>query len=206
MKRVVTALSLALLVSACGSDSATAPTPAPTPTPPVATTYNLTGTVSSTTGGGIAGATVRILDGANAGKSTTANAAGIYSFAGLAVAGQSVNASATNYSAVSKGVSTTSNQVLDFQLAPIPLFSRSGVGDSVFDMPTTVSRVRITASPSTSCQNFVVKVAGRLIVNVILGTCSVADTRTHDGTYLVSGGVTEVQISSGVSWTFTEVR
>jgi hypothetical protein len=130
----------------------------------------------------------------------------VYSITGLAVAGQTVNASATFFTAVSKGVSTTSNQTLDFQLAPIPLFSRSGVGDSVFDMPTTVSRVRIQATPSTSCQNFAVQIAGRLIVNVILGTCSVADSRTHDGTYLTSGGVTQVTISSGVSWTFTEIR
>lgn len=88
-----------------------------------------------------------------------------------------------------------------------PIYSKSGVGDSVFDIPTYVTRLRITAAPASSCQNFVVRVAGKLIVNVILGTCSVADSRMHDGTYAITaGGTAEITISSGVSWTVTEVR
>jgi hypothetical protein len=73
-------------------------------------------------------------------------------------------------------------------------------------MPTYVRRIRIQGSPSTSCQNFIVRIGGRTTVNVILGTCSVADTRTHDGTYLVTGGTVEITSSSGIKWTFTEVR
>lgn len=96
--------------------------------------------------------------------------------------------------------------LVTLSLIPDILFTRSGVGDSVFDMPTYVTRVRITATPSTFCQNFVVRIAGRVLVNVILGTCSVADARTHDGTYVTAGGVTEVTISSGIAWTFTEIR
>ncbi len=88
-----------------------------------------------------------------------------------------------------------------------PPWSRSGTGDSVFDMPSTVGRVRIQASTPSRCQNFAVDIKGRLVVNVILGTCSVADTLSHDGTYLTpGGGVVEITISSGVNWTFTEVR
>jgi len=73
-------------------------------------------------------------------------------------------------------------------------------------LPSYISRVRIQASTNTSCQNFAVKIAGRLVVNVIIGTCSVADSRTFDGTYVVSGGTVETQISTGVNWTFTEIR
>jgi hypothetical protein len=89
-----------------------------------------------------------------------------------------------------------------------PLFTRSGVGDTVFDMPTTVARVRVQAAPTTSCQNFIVRIDGRpSIINVILGTCSVADARTLDSIYLTGGGgVVQITSSTGVQWTFTEVR
>lgn len=119
-----------------------------------------------------------------------------------------VNAAATNFNPLSRGVTLTSSQTVDFQLAPTPLWTASGIGDSVFDMPTTVARVRIQAMPTTSCQNFVVRIGGRAsTVNVILGTCSVADARTLDGTYLTGGGgVVSITISTGVQWTFTEIR
>lgn len=207
MKSLIALLSICVLTVGCGSSSTTAPT-ASTATPVVTTptTFTLSGTVTSTTGAAISGATVRVVDGPNAAKSTTSGATGAYSLTGLSVSGMTVNASATNYTATSKGVTLTTSQAMDFQLAPTPLFVQSGVGDSVFTIPSSVSRVRIQATPSTSCQNFAVQIAGRLVVNVILGTCSVADSRTHDGTYLTSGGVTQVTISSGVSWTFTEQR
>jgi hypothetical protein len=207
MNRLIALVSLAALASACGSNSPTAPTSPPV-TPPAAATFSLTGTVTSTAGGAISGATVRIVDGTNAGKSTTTASSGVYSFTGLAVAGQTVSASATFYTSASKGVSTTSNQTLDFQLAPTPIFTVSGIGDSVFDMPTSVARVRVQAAPTTSCQNFIVRIGGRSsIINVILGTCSVADARTLDSTYLTGGGgVVSITSSTGVQWTFTEVR
>jgi hypothetical protein len=46
-----------------------------------------------------------------------------------------------------------------------PIYTRSGTGDNVFDIPSYVTRLRITGSTSSSCQNFVVRVAGRLVVN-----------------------------------------
>lgn len=87
-----------------------------------------------------------------------------------------------------------------------PLFTLSGIGNTVFDAPTDMTRVRIRGTPSTSCQNFVVRVGGRLIVNDILGTCSVADARTYDGTHAVTGGQVEITISTGIAWVFEEVR
>jgi hypothetical protein len=86
-------------------------------------------------------------------------------------------------------------------------FMRSGTGNTVFDMPTDVSRVEITGTYNGNCQNFVVRVGGRLIVNEILGSCSVATAgRRYSGQHLVTGGVTEITNSSGVSWTITEIR
>jgi hypothetical protein len=88
----------------------------------------------------------------------------------------------------------------------VPIFTRSGSGDTVFDMPSYVSRVRITGAPATGCQNFIVYIAGSLKVNVIVGTCSVADARTYDGIVTSAGGTVEVRGSTGVNWSFTEVR
>ena len=89
------------------------------------------------------------------------------------------------------------------------LFSRTGVGDNVFDMPSSVSRVRIIGTYTGFCENFIVRIAGRLIVNVILGSrsCSWASTgQRHEGTYVTSGGVVEITSSSGVVWEFSQVR
>ena len=90
----------------------------------------------------------------------------------------------------------------------VPFWTATGVGDSVFDMPTYVQRVRVQGTPGSSCQNFIVRIGGRSsIINVILGTCSVADARTLDSTYLTGGGgVVSITSSSGVSWTFTQTQ
>ncbi len=65
-----------------------------------------------------------------------------------------------------------------------------------------------TATYPGFCQNFIVRASGSLLINIIIGTCTVADTRTpFSGTYTVPAG-SQIQItgSTGVSWTFTEVR
>ena len=196
---------MALALSACGNNSNPV-TPTPTPTPK-STQFNLTGHVSNaSTGGPIGGVTVRIVDGSNAGKSTTTNSGGDYALLALNVQAFSVSASATYFNSQSNAINFTGNQTLDFALVPIPIFTRTGVGDNVFDMPTTVSRVKITGDYGAYCSNFVVHIAGRLIVNEILGTCSIGLGPHFEGTYVTSGGTTEITISSGVSWSFTEVR
>jgi hypothetical protein len=187
-------------VTACGGDSPAAPTPPPTPPAPV--TFTLSGTVTSTTGAAIAGATVRITDGPNAGRSATTSA-GSYSITGLSLSGFTAVASATNFQPVSQGVTLTSNQTVDFQLAPTPLFTISGTGNTVFDMPTSVARVRIQGRwLNRDNSNFIVTIGGRLIVNEILRT-----TITYDAIHLTGGGgVTAITNSSAIAWTFTEVR
>jgi hypothetical protein len=88
---------------------------------------------------------------------------------------------------------------------PRPLFTIAGSGDNVFDMPTTVARVKITGDYPGRTTNFIVKIGGRLVVNELLG--SAWPNGAHfEGTYLTSGGVVEITNSSGVAWTFTEVR
>jgi hypothetical protein len=84
------------------------------------------------------------------------------------------------------------------------IWSRSGQGDMVFDMPTYVSRVRIIGIYTGYSSNFIVYVGGHLLVNELLGTGW--GTTSYDGTLLTTGGVVEIKYSSGVSWSFTEVR
>lgn len=83
------------------------------------------------------------------------------------------------------------------------IWSRSGWGDMVFDMPTYVSRVRIIGTYTGYSSNFIVYVGGDLLVNELLGTGW--GTTRYDGTLLTSGGIVEIKYSSGVWWSFTEV-
>ncbi len=89
---------------------------------------------------------------------------------------------------------------------PRPLFTASGSGDNVFDMPTSVARVKVTADYSGFVSNFIVKIAGRLVVNEIVGTSGIAVGTHFEGTYATTGGQVEITNSTGVAWTFTEVR
>lgn len=89
-------------------------------------------------------------------------------------------------------------------LTGLPVFSKSGTGDTVFDMPTYVSRIRVTGTYTGFSSNFIVKVGGALLVNELLGTAW--PITRYDGTLLTTGGVVAITNSSGVAWTFTEVR
>jgi hypothetical protein len=51
--------------------------------------------------------------------------------------------------------------------------------------------------------NFIVRVGGSLEVNEILRDMP---NRTDNGTHLVSGGTVEITNSSGITWTFTQLR
>ena len=88
---------------------------------------------------------------------------------------------------------------------PNPIYTKTGTGDNVFDIPSYVTRVKITGDYSGNSSNFIVYIAGKLVVNELVGR---GWGQTHfEGTYLIAGGgVAQVQLSSGVSWTVTEVR
>lgn len=87
---------------------------------------------------------------------------------------------------------------------PRPTFTRSGVGDTVFDMPADVARVRIIGIYNGYSSNFIVRIGGRLIVNELIGDGW--GSRRYDGTLLTGGGgVVSITSSSGVQWSFEEV-
>jgi len=113
LKRACASLLLAA-VMACGGGNSTTTSPSPTA---ATTTYSLTGQVAeSATSAPITRAILSIADGPNAGKSTTTDSSGNYSFIGLQQSGFTVNVSASHYVSQSKGVTLTSNQSLSFQL------------------------------------------------------------------------------------------
>jgi hypothetical protein len=89
MKKLIAVFAIAI-----GVRSGSAPTTptAPTTTPPTQTTFTLSGTVRPTTGAAISGATVRISDGVNAGRSATDEWHGAYSITGLQTSGFTVDA------------------------------------------------------------------------------------------------------------------
>jgi hypothetical protein len=149
------------------------------------------------------------------GKSTTSSAGGTYTFTGLTAGNGNVSAAKTDlgFTTASAGTFINGTNTLDFTLQA-PTFATSGSGNTVFNIPVYVSRVRIVGTFSGNCQNFIVHINGSSVVNEILGSCSVntAGTR-YDGTLLVPkrvfvapGQVVETLNSNGIAWTFTEVR
>src|SRR5205085_173664 len=114
---------------------ATSPSPTPTPTPtPTPSTFTLAGTVTEsapTTSTAIAGATVTIADGPNAGRTAVTDGGGNFSFSALQVAGFTVTATAAGYTPLSIGVSLTSNQTIRFALPPTPRVLTDTFNDAI---------------------------------------------------------------------------
>lgn len=175
-----------------GPASPSAPVVAPTPAAGA-----LSGSVTQNGAGAVSGATVRILDGANAGRTATTDGSGQYRIDGLSSGNANVAASANGLE-VRAGVAIAGSTTLNLSLP----YTRSGSGNTVFDMPTNISRVRIFGRwNGTGTSNFIVRIGGRLTVNEILRT-----TGTYEGVHATTGGVVEITNSSAIAWTFTEVR
>ncbi len=96
-----------------GSSTPTGPTSAPTPS-----TFTLTGLVVDEAGTAVAGASVSVLDGANANRSTTTDAAGRYTFTGLSAGGFTVRVRRDGHDDALRGVSLTTSTTADFTLTP----------------------------------------------------------------------------------------
>lgn len=131
MKGRVLPLALVIAAIACNKSSPSQPTQNPTTTvtttvPPTQQTprWNLSGTVTETpptTSRRLANATVRIVDGPNAGQQTTSGGDGSFTFVGLEQAGFTVVASLDGYQQASTGVNLTANRSVDLRLNPNPI-------------------------------------------------------------------------------------
>ncbi len=115
---------------------------------------------------------------------------------------QTCNGNITVTSDATSGINTISVSASG-TLNGVPLFSKSGHGDTVFTLPAYVSRVHVTGHfvNTGSNSNFIVDLNGRNILNEILRNAD------YSGDLLTTGGGT-VQISSSgsIDWTFTELR
>lgn len=212
MRRFPLVLALALTI-ACGSKSPTSPTPTPTPTPTTPTvtlqSVALSGAVSGLTQ---AGQTVQVTATGTFSNGTTQNITNTCSdwasdntFV-LTISNSGVitarNSGASTVTTSCQGMQ--GRGLVTLNLIPAQLWTRTGSGDTVFDMPTYIRRVRITGTYTRNSSNFIVRVGGQLLVNELLGTGW--NTTRYDGTLLTTGGVVAITNSSGVAWTFAEVR
>lgn len=219
LMRRTSALAICLILAGCGGESrpstspsptpspAPAPTPAPAPAPtpaPAPVTISLSGIVTAY-GARVNSATVRFLDGPNAGQSTT-TINGDYRFTSVTAGNANLAASAPGYTEARSGISLFASSTLNFSIITAQPFTRSGSGNDVFDVPSYVTRIRITGAYSGYSSNFIVRIGGSLVVNDLIGTGWSSTTST--GTYLLSpgGGTAQITNSQGVAWSFTEVR
>jgi hypothetical protein len=89
--------------------------------PPPAATYTLSGTVRDEGSARmLAGATVQILDGPNAGQASSTDAGGSYSLPGLAGGGFTVRATMHGYNPREQSATIARDTILDLALRPIP--------------------------------------------------------------------------------------
>lgn len=208
IRRALIVLSL-VATAGCGSSSPTSPTPtsttppvstpAPAPAPAPTVTVTVAGVLTDANSSrAVGGATVRI---GNNQSSTDGN--GYFSIGGVTPGNVTITATASNYNNASESFSLGAQDTRR-DLRIVPFWTVSGTGNTVFDMPTYVSRVRVTGRYTSNSSNFIVKVATRLLINELLGTAW--PSTTYDGTHLTSGGTVEITSSSGVAWTFTQVQ
>ena len=174
----------------------------------------LTGAVTSQDGARLAGATVRVVGGVNAGKSTTTNSDGEYRFDDLTAGVGNVTAAAESYDAATTSSHIDGTAPLNFTLRTSAPWSTAGSGSAVFDLPSYVTRVHVVGVNTGVASDFIVRVGACTIVDDRLG---VGQFRTvSDGTYLVTEAgnpppppptrLVKIVGSPGLSWSLTEDR
>ena len=214
MKHLAIVTIAASFLSACGSSSPTAPAPTPPPPPVAATVVSLAVAGASCANGATCQvpSTLTLTATASFSDGTTQNVTGQATWSSTNPSVASVSAGVVTARATG-GTDVTA--VFQGKLGGVtvsvpPPFSQSGVGDNVFAIPSFVTRVRVDATYGGTCQNFIVRISTQptSLINVIIGTCSVADTRSpFSGTYAINnGGTVTITNSTGVNWTFTQLR
>ena len=122
MKQLFLAMLCAFTV-ACGASKETSPTaptpnPTPTPTPTPTTTYTLNGRITENAFTPVPGATVAITEGANAGKTQTADPLGSYRLTDLTAGTFTLSISASGYQTKTMNVNLTHDETMDVTMTP----------------------------------------------------------------------------------------
>jgi Carboxypeptidase regulatory-like domain len=213
MYRLTVFVFLAAIMIACSKDSSpTAPTPpptqttpptqtpAPSPTPPVR--VSVLGVVTNAaTNQPVPNVAVRAQASNGTGSATT-DGNGFYQIIQLAGGSITMTYDHPAFNVKTQPIAIDRDTKVDVRIDP--LFRRSGVGNTVFDVPLGVTRVRITGDYTGRGENFIMRVGGSTVVNEIIGT-GYASTH-YEGTHLVTPGVAEVRSSTGVSWSIAQIR
>ena len=139
---LVAVLVVAAVACGGGGSSPTTPSPAPSPTPtptpaPTPTTVSLTGVVTAQSGSRLLGATVTILDGANAGRSAKTNYSGDYRFDRLVSDNANLAAVASSYEEFRSGVFINGTNTLNFTLRTLRPWMQRGGATRLSQCPPT---------------------------------------------------------------------
>lgn len=214
IQRLAVITFVVLLAGACGGGDSTptgpsptpSPSPQPAPPPPQPVTHSLSGivTVDGTTIGA-RGITIHVLDGVNAGRETGTGSDGRYQLADMQTGNANVAARASGWEERRTGVHVSGATTLNFSTRTIEAWQVIASGSRVFDMPVWVTRVVIAAIYTGFCENFIVEIGGRLVVNEILGTCRSGVGTEFAGTFAASGTVVQVR-ATRITWGIREIR
>ncbi len=182
---------------------------------PVApSTVSLVGTVTDQGGARLSGAIVRVVDGVNAGKSTTTNSDGEYRFEDLTAGIGNITVAADSYDSATTTSRIDGTTPLNFMLRTSAPWSTAGTGSAVFDMPSYVTRVRIVGVNTGVASDFIVRVGACTLVDDRLGMGQFRTT--SEGSYLVTEAgnpppppptrLVKIAGSPSLSWSLTEDR
>ena len=209
------------LVGACGKSSPTAPPPPatgggggggtapPPPAPPPAPTIGyLAGRITqSGPGTPISNARIEVVGGASIGKSTLTNPDGQYTLSNLTLGNNTIRVSKETFITRDLGlVLSNEANMQNVALQTVDPWTTTGTGNNVFEVPTWISRVRVIGTFTGSCSNFVIWIRTSLIVNEIIGRCSIGIGTRYEGVHVTTGGTARVENSTGVAWSITESR
>jgi hypothetical protein len=123
-------VAAAIALARCGGSNSPPTTPSTAPAPQ----FTLSGTVFNALAGsavGVAGASVQIANGVNAGRSGTTDASGRYRLENLAGGTMSLRLSAPNFETVSRDVTLSASIAMDFGLSPTIITTAGRVVDAV---------------------------------------------------------------------------
>jgi hypothetical protein len=181
--------------------------PVPTRPAPV-TTYILRGLVRSYETGNLAGATVSVTDGPNAGQRATTAPDGTYQLTLASGGGFTAKAEAAGHIALYQGFDLTPitpAATWDVWLVPTAFWSRSGTGPVAFAVPPYVHKLWLWATYPGAAQRFIIRVNGRDWVNQDLGTQARVST-IYGEAPVQAGWLVEILESTGVVWKLEERR
>jgi Carboxypeptidase regulatory-like domain/Putative binding domain, N-terminal len=163
--------------AATSSTSGTADIPAPAPL-----TFTLSGAISEENSARmVAGGTVQILDGPNAGKTSSTDVGGAYSLSGLIGGSFMLRATASGYDPREQGVTIARDMALDLKLRPIS--GTTPPPPAPPPPPPPSDPCAYTATPNQT---------GTVVIDYNGGNLSATITRT--------AGTCSWQASSDVSW------